>query len=44
MGWSVENILALLTLAITIPTSVIGLCALFDWWRHRRTNKSMQRM
>jgi NADH:ubiquinone oxidoreductase subunit K len=39
-----ENILALLTLAITIPTSVIGLCALFDWWRHRRTNKSMQRM
>ncbi|KAL2784107.1 hypothetical protein BJX66DRAFT_317250 [Aspergillus keveii] len=39
MGWSAENILALLTLAITIPTSIIGTCALLNWWRQRQTGK-----
>ncbi|CEN62047.1 hypothetical protein ASPCAL08687 [Aspergillus calidoustus] len=39
MGWSIESILALLTLAITIPTSIIGTCAIFNWWRHRRFSK-----
>ncbi|KAJ0415305.1 hypothetical protein BJY00DRAFT_293687 [Aspergillus carlsbadensis] len=35
MSWSIEDILALLTLVITIPTSIIGTCAVIQWLRHR---------
>jgi hypothetical protein len=44
MGWSAENILALLTLAITIPTSIIGTCALLNWWRQRQMGKKTKCM
>ncbi|KAL2859108.1 hypothetical protein BJX68DRAFT_227816 [Aspergillus pseudodeflectus] len=42
MGWSIENILAFLTLVIIIPTTIIDSCAIFNWWRHRRISHSIE--
>jgi hypothetical protein len=36
MAWSIENILAFLTLVITIPTSIIGIYAIIKRWKSRR--------
>jgi hypothetical protein len=36
MSWSIENILALLTLVVTIPTTMIGIYAIIMRWKSRR--------